>query len=449
MKWRVFLTIAAAFGVVVGLSIGFWPSAKMPEPPELNLEGTDPGFRAALEKARDAIHASPKSASAWAEYGKVLRAGVYREQAAECFAVATQLDPKDPRWPHLSGEALMSRDPALAAARLRLAVSRCERAHVESLPTRVRLANALIASGQIDEADDCLQRILETDPEQPLAHLLLGQVADYRNQAELSREHCKRCLESPFTRKQAYTHLAELSRRLGDIADAEKLEIQANSLPADFKLFDPWLDECMRTPIGASAALRRATQLEIQGRFGEAVAILREIVAQEPNYKAYVGLGKFLPSLGDLPGAEQALRQALELDPKGLQAHYYLSRVLWVQAEQKRRAGADKEANALLEQSIGQARATIELKSDYGLAYLSMGIALKQLHRDGEAVDALRQAIHITPDLPDSYLHLAELLAAEGKTEEARRILQQGLPLAKPEDTRVKDALAKLEHGDK
>ena len=38
----------------------------------------------------------------------------------------------------------------------------------------------------------------------------------------------------------------------------------------------------------------------------------------------------------------------------------------------------------------------------------------------------------------------AELLSAEGKTEEARSLLEQALPLTKPDDMRVKDALAKL-----
>jgi tetratricopeptide (TPR) repeat protein len=235
-----------------------------------------------------------------------------------------------------------------------------------------------------------------------------------------------------------------LSGRAGDGPAAEKYQQRANALRPDINWPDPWLDECLRQAVGAVALFRRAEQLEAQGRIAEAIQILREICARAPNYKAYVGLGKFLPSLGDLPGAEKALRQALELDPKGLQAHYYLGRVLWAEAEQKRKAGVEKEATALLEESVEQFRLTIELKADYGLAHLSKGIALKDLHRNREAAESLREAIIIMPELPDSYLHLAELLAAEGKTQEARRVLEQGLPLSKPEDTRIQQALAKL-----
>ena len=172
----------------------------------------------------------------------------------------------------------------------------------------------------------------------------------------------------------------------------------------------------MRIPIGTSAALRRATQLEIQGRYGEAVELLRGIVAREPNYNAYVGLGRFLPMVGDLAGAESALRRAVELDPNGVQARYTLSRVLWLQAEQKRKTGADGEAKKLLEESVQQAQLTIDQKPDYGLAYLSLGIGLKQLHRNPKAIDALQKAVKYVPEVPDSYLHLGELLAADGKT---------------------------------
>jgi Flp pilus assembly protein TadD len=73
-----------------------------------------------------------------------------------------------------------------------------------------------------------------------------------------------------------------------------------------------------------------------------------------------------------------------------------------------------------------------------------MGIALRQLHRNGEAIPALRQAMACSPDLLDPYLQLGEALAEEGNKDEARRILEQGQPLAKPNDTRIKDALAKL-----
>jgi tetratricopeptide (TPR) repeat protein len=443
------LCFLVGFGFVLALLVGmwiyFWPGAPPPEPPVLVLDDADPEFRASVEQARSAIHAAPKSASAWAQYGMILRAGVYREQAAECFAEAARLDPHEPRWPYLRGEALMPSDPAAAGESLRQAVLCCQRAHVEELEPRLRWAEALLANGQLDEADDCLQRILETDPEQPLAHLLLGRVAYARNNLPESRDHWTRCLESRFTRRQASIHLAELSRRLGEESTAEKFQKQANWLPADWKMPDPWLEECMRQPIGTAGALRQAAQLVKYGRFAEAVQAYREIVARGPNYQAYVGLGRFLPELGDLAGAEQALREALVLDPKGSQARYYLSRVLLVQAEQKQKAGTAKEAKALLEESVELASLTIQEKPDYGLAHLSMGIALKLLHRNREAIEALRKAMTIMPDLPDPCLHLAELLAAEGKTDEARRLLRQALPLTKPDDTRVQDALAKLD----
>ena len=439
--------LVAITAALVAAAIGFysWKREKPASIPEPALEDADQEYRAAVVQAQTAIRGAPKSADAWGGLGKIFRSGGYREPAAECFAEAARLNPANPRWPYLRGEALIWSNPQTSIDSLRQAVARCDQAHVEELAPRLRLAKELLANGQVDEAEDQLQRVLEADPQHPVAHLLLGRAAYARNNLPQSREHWMHCLDNPFTRQQANNHLAELCQRSGDPAAAEKYQRQANSLPADRNWPDPWLQECLLEGTGIAARFRRVEQLEHQGRTAEAVDVLSGIVAEQPDYKAYVALGKELSTLGDLSGAEKALRQALELNPKGLQAQYYLGRVFWAQAEEKRKAGADAEASALLEQSVESARRTVEQKPDYGLAYLSMGIALKQLHRNGEAAEALRNAIRIVPDLPDSYLHLADLLAAEGKIDDARQILQQALPLTKPEDRRVRDALAKLE----
>src|SRR5262249_15282577 len=101
MNRRATILVGGALGLIAaGLGIYFWHGPKPPNPPELALDDTDPEFRTAVENARSAILSAPKSASAWATYGMVLRAGVHREPAAECFAEAALLDPRDPRWPY-------------------------------------------------------------------------------------------------------------------------------------------------------------------------------------------------------------------------------------------------------------------------------------------------------------------------------------------------------------
>ena len=444
---RRFAMILALLGVLAaaGLAIVFWKHKEQAQIPQPALEDADPEYRASVEQARNQVQTEPTSAAAWGKFGCVLRAGGYRQPAAQCFAEAARLDPANPRWPYLRGDALVWSDPQTAIESLRQAVTRSAKAHVEEPVPRLRLARELLANGQIDEAEEPLQQVLDADPRQPVAHLLLGRVFYARQDFPHSREQWLRCLDSPFTRRQANNHLAELSRRSGDDPAAERYQEHASVLPADMAWPDPWLQDCLREGAGIPALFRQADQLEAQGRFAEAAQLLLTILAEGPNYKAYVALGRCLSSSGDLHSAEKALRQALELDPKGLQARYYLSRVLRAEAEQTRKAGADKEANKLLEESVEQARLTITQKPDHGMAHLSMGIGLKQLHRNDEAAIALRQAIAIIPDFPDPYLQLAELLAMDGKTEEARRLLEQALPLTKPDDMRVKDALAKLE----
>jgi tetratricopeptide (TPR) repeat protein len=290
-----------------------------------------------------------------------------------------------------------------------------------------------------------LQKVLELDSQNPVAHLLLGRLAYARNDLKQSGEQWQRCLESPVTRQQANNHMAELSRRLNQNSQADRFQERAAASPADQRWPDPWLEECLQQRVGLAALFRRAEQLQAQGHYVEAIPFLREVVARAPNYNACVGLGKYLPMQGDLPGAERALRQAVELDPNGVQARYYLSRVLWAEAEQARKTGADEKAQKLLEASVEEARLTIAQKQDHGLAHLALGIALRQLHRNKDAIASLRTAVACSPDLVDTYLNLGEALADDGQKEEARKVFEQGLPLAKPGDDRLKEALTKLQ----
>jgi tetratricopeptide (TPR) repeat protein len=141
--------------------------------------------------------------------------------------------------------------------------------------------------------------------------------------------------------------------------------------------------------------------------------------------------------------------------PDRAQAYYYLSKLFWVQADRQRPkapasggapAGGDPaRAAELFRTAADFARQAIARKPDHVLAHLSLGTALQYLGRREEAIAALRAAVECSPDSAEMYLHLGEALAEDGRRAEARVQLKRAAELARPDDPRPREALAKLD----
>ena len=76
-----------------------------------------------------------------------------------------------------------------------------------------------------------------------------------------------------------------------------------------------------------------ADQLEQQGRLLEALDIRREQMARVGDARSYFALGLLLSRLCEHEAARSALEKAIHLDPQQPQAHFYLSRTLFAEAE--------------------------------------------------------------------------------------------------------------------
>ena len=104
------------------------------------------------------------------------------------------------------------------------------------------------------------------------------------------------------------------------------------------------------------------------GRFDEAAAIYRRLLAAEEDAVLRSRLGNTLRDMGDVAGAEAAYRKAIADDPTLAQPYLDLAELLW-------RQGLDKEALATIDQGLEvvpeegrapleQARETIEKAGD-------------------------------------------------------------------------------------
>jgi tetratricopeptide (TPR) repeat protein len=441
------LVLAVVLLTVVGLAAGLgwraWRRHTAPLPPEVPLAEAEPAVAEALREARRQIEKSPSSVEAWGRLGKLLRACDFQDEAAVCFGRVAHLDPGNPRWPYLQGEALLQRQPEAALPHLRRAVELCTQPD-DAFAPRLRLAEALLATGQNEEAEAQLHLALQAEPDHPCVHLDLALAAYARDNLPGCRTHLLRCQHSPFTRKKACSLLAAVEQRQGNDAAASQFSQGAAALDADVHWSDPWLLEAQQLAPGKPGRFRYVEQLEAHEHFQEAVTVLRQLLNDGPDYRVLVGLGKDLTRLGDYAGAAEALEKAIRLIPENVQAHYYLAKVLWTQAEQARARGDRERARSLYTAATESARLAVGCKPDHALAQMILGLCLKELGRREEALEALARAVACAPELPDPSLHLGEALAEAGRTAEARPHLENALRLARPGDDRARAALARL-----
>ncbi len=438
---RVLLGLLVAASLAGGAWYG-WHWHTRPLPPSVDLEGADAAVVSAVDAALTRVKREPYTLAAWDDLGKLLRASDYRAEAAACFAVAERLDPAEPRWPYLRGEALATNGDAEAAlAPLRRAAALCVGPHADDVVPHLRLGEVLLAQGQIDEAEEQLSQAREADPSNPNVLLNLALVAFARDDLTTSRTLAERARRSPLTQRRACVHLAAVCQRLGDETAAADYSRRLASLPTDPAWPDPYVLECLQRAVGQAGRFRYVEGREAQGRLAEAVAVQREIAKEAPDARVFVGLARNLSQLGDHAGAEEAARSALSLVPDNVQALYLLSKSLWAQGEGAEARKEPDAARGRFEAAIVAARQALARKPDHALAHMLLGLSLKRLEKRDEAIAALRLAVQCAPELPDPHLHLGEALAEAGQVAEARTHLKHAFELARPDDPRPRAAL--------
>jgi len=107
--------------------------------------------------------------------------------------------------------------------------------------------------------------------------------------------------------------------------------------------------------------------------------------------------------------ALEQFRQAIAIDPEYADAHFHTGVALAELTRWQEAVDAYRQAMALPTLTVPD------------LAHQNLGLALYHLRKYPDAEQALRFAISLSPDMQAAYHHLGLVLAAEGRPEEARR----------------------------
>jgi tetratricopeptide (TPR) repeat protein len=442
--WLIGLAVLLVLGTALGAYLR-WPAAA-PVPPEIPHDGLEPAVIRVAEEARGALMENPRSADAWGYLGRVLLAnGACADVSLVCFLQAERLAPDNTRWPYLAGLQLLELSrPEDALAKLERAVALGERRHSAIAAPRLALADTLRTLGRVDEAAIHYRQALARDPEDPRAHFGLGMGAFALEQWQEARVQFESCVHNHKTRKRASARLATICQRLNDTSNADFYARLATRLPIDAGWTDPFTDEDAHLAVRKEDRTRMIQVMEDKGLLPNAVALLRVLIAENPQeYRLHMDLGRLLAKMGQYEAAEKEVAEARRLGPDNIDVVHLMGLLLFKKGETLWLTdGGDREhASSLFEASIGCERRVLAIRPDHGLAHAYLGLSLKFLDRKTDALAAFRQAVHCNPELADTQLFLGLALAEAGNLSEARVHLDQALRLATEDDARPRAAL--------
>jgi arylsulfatase A-like enzyme/Flp pilus assembly protein TadD len=159
--------------------------------------------------------------------------------------------------------------------------------------------------------------------------------------------------------------------------------------------------------IGVFNRLRRANRAVRERRFGEALPILSEVLARDPqNAFAIVVTGSAQMGMGRYREGIASFRRYLELVPTSAYAHQWIA-VCYLRLGDREAAQREAEATLVVDPRFTDARV------------LKAGVLAARGAYD-PAISELRQAVTTDPAKPAIRLDLARVLAEAGRAAEAR-----------------------------
>ncbi len=222
----------------------------------------------------------------------------------------------------------------------------------------------------------------------------------------------------------AYSNLAKMYKEQGKIDEAlAVLEMGLQNLPLNYGVIITYI-----------------SYLNIAGRDEDILDNLKDVrlpqMDHDPEIWNYIGLA--YSNLGDFEKALTALEQALAIDDRFAFSYRNLGNILLTQFQKTRN-------HESLEKSIQNYQKAVELEPDYGAAYNSLGVALKETGRIDEAILNWEKAFELRPDVGYPLLNLGLSFLEKGNKVKALEYFEwyKGAfytTLPAPEKTRV-DAL--------
>jgi tetratricopeptide (TPR) repeat protein len=252
--------------------------------------------------------------------------------------------------------------------------------------------------GELKQAADVYQGLLEREPQHSDALHLLGVVALQQGNLPRAVELICRAIALNPSISSYHCNLGEAYRLQGQLQRAAG---------------------CFRTamtvdPESADAANGMGLIYAAQGQSEAALAQYEAALKLKPDFAlAHVNLGNVLVQQGKKDEAQARFRKALEIAPNLALAHGNLGQLL---LEDRR-----------IEEALKHCREAVRLKPAFAEGQNNLGNVLRALGRLTEAKACYTEALRLNPDLAMVYNNLGQALQEENRLEESIRWYEQAL----------------------
>src|SRR5260221_4832624 len=369
--------------------------------PTLALESYPPAAREAIARAHREAAAHRSDASASGALGRVLQAWEQWDASHQAYTRAQVLAPRTFEWQYLDAVVLQRlARPADAAAHLEAALAITS----DYLPARVKLAEALLDAGRLDESQRLFSAL--TDPDcAPAAAFGLGRIAAAQGRHEAAVDHFQRAIALFPEFGAAHYALALSYRALGRPDEARAALERHGRFGARWPaVADPVLTAVITLRDDPGALLQRAVKLADAGDVDAAIAAHEAALALDPSLaQAHANLIALYPRQRNFPQADGHYRAVVALGVNVSDAHYDYGVLLGLQERWEDAADAYRRA--------------LSLNPLHAEAHNNLGQILERTRQFALATAEYRQALDSPPSLRVAPFNLGRMLIVHGRSD--------------------------------
>lgn len=387
-----------------GLPILRAQTLRLPDLPVVVETDFSPALRDQVLEAYESALAKPRDADACGKLGMLLDLYKRRESAATCYMRAHQLDPKSFRWLYYLGSlqtALAQRFDAVTTLREALKLS------PDYLPARLKLAENLLASGNLEESLKVYESIIRDHPDSAEAFYGIGRIRAVRGDLAAAIESYGRACGLFPAYGAAHYALAQAYRKLGDASLSEEhLKMHAAGRNLVPPVPDPFRDEMRALDREAPSLVQQGISLEQAGRVDDAIAEHEKALALDPELVlAHANLIILYGRTNQPQKAEEHFRAAVRLNPNSADSYYNY--------------GVTLLKNRRTEEAEEMFRRAVEVNPFHPQALQNLGVIREQEGNLNEALEFYRKAVERQPDYAVAQFSIGRILANQKKYDEA------------------------------
>ncbi|MEZ4651234.1 MAG: FG-GAP-like repeat-containing protein [Candidatus Eisenbacteria bacterium] len=378
-------------------------------PPLPELSKVDDSVAERVRAAYDVLRNSPDLPLAWKDYGLALYADAGDEGGARtALEQAVVRNSEDVRSLYLLAVLEAARGET---GRSRAYLVRTLELSPDYTPARIRLAELRREDGSGEAAERLFREVLAASPEDSDALEGLGRLARSRGDLPGAIQFLERAVRADASSRGAHYELGLALRAQGDL-DRARQELEAATQAGRKDLRDPWLQELRQGRGGDNQLLTAANRARLAGDLSGAESLYAEYTKRKPNDAiGWSNLAAAQRDLGKLGAAKASILKALEFDPES-------ARLLALSASVELKGGNLPEAENLLRQAV---------RVDPGLAQAWFDLGSIQMAQSDRfaAVTSLQRYTELRPADPNGFFQLGEAAVSIGEMDRGREAFEQ------------------------